>query len=85
MFHFKIIPTDPSVAPKDVHGYDAAGLLLAIQQLSIKEARVMRDGEHWITVRLDQSGVWHVLRDGKPAVPVNEILLGMTITGSGII
>ncbi len=80
MFRYKIIPADPTIEPRDLIGYDAAGLLLAIQQLAITEARIMRDGHYWISMRLDDSGVWHVLRQGKPTTTVNEVLMATSET-----
>ncbi|GEM_PF-1928143 len=79
MLHFKIVPNDHSVEPMNLIGHDAAGLFPAIQQLSIKHARVMRDGEYWITISLDKANVWHVLRNRGPSV---SAAVALTATSS---
>ncbi|GEM_PF-3321574 len=67
MHHFHIIPLDRAIKPMDFIGFDASGVLLAVQHLACTEARVLRDGEYCFTLRLDDSGVWHVLSQaGRP-------------------
>lgn len=69
MHHFQIIPTDQATKPIDFIGFDAAGVLQAVQHLSCTGARVLRDGSYCFDVRLDDSGVWHVSQNSKPSPP----------------
>ncbi|MFC4256286.1 hypothetical protein GRI97_10840 [Altererythrobacter xixiisoli] len=69
MHHFQILPIDQAVEPMDFIGFDAAGVLQAVQHLACTGARVLRDGAYCFDLRLDGSGVWHVSQQADATAP----------------
>lgn len=72
MPEFRIFPRDSFSPASGIEAKDAAHVLLIVGRLDCREADVLQDGVYDFSLRLDDSGAWHIFQrsDEETRIPI---------------